>query len=153
MTNAEKYPNTKDALEAYRKWRKNAAIGNGIPFDYWLGCEYVESEPPTLLEAAENLIIGFVNTWSEGWSSMECLENLRKAVKREKQKPIRNCDRYKTGEKAQEAFNSICRTHGVCSECQVRAIRKCCGDENTQCQFLWLYAEAEAKKEEKNADA
>ena len=150
MTNAEKYPNTQGALEA---WRMYGDGGGDKPFDLWLSLSADIAPEPTLLEAAEKLIIGFVNTWSEGWSSMECLENLRKAVKREKQKPIRNCDRYKTGEKAQEAFNSICRTHGVCSECQVRAIRKCCGDENTQCQFLWLYAEAEAKKEEKNADA
>lgn len=149
MTNAEKYPNTQGALEA---WRMYGDRGGDKPFDLWLSLSADIAPEPTLLEAAEKLIIGFVNTWSEGWSSMECLENLRKAVKREKNKPIRNCDRYKTGEKAQEAFNSICRTHGICNECQVRAIRKCCGDENTQCQFLWLYAEA-AKEEQKNVDA
>lgn len=147
MNNAEKYPNTQDALEA---WRMYGDCGGNKPFDLWLSLS-AEYPAPTLLEAAKKLVEAFIDARTMD-DILEDIDNLAKVVNREKAKPLRNCDRYRTGEKAQEAFNSICRTHNVCNECQVRAIRKCCGDENTQCQFLWLYAEAE-KEEQKNVDA
>lgn len=150
MTNAEKYPNTQGALEA---WRMYGDRGGDKPFDLWLSLNAVIEPTSTLLEAAKAVIENCYYRHLDQVTVNKTYKRLLDAILCEKKKPIRNCDRYRTGEKAQEAFNSICRTHGVCSECQVRAIRKCCGDENTQCQFLWLYAEAEAKKEEKNADA
>ena len=51
MKNMEKYPNTKDALEAYAAY-KGDSIG-GVPFERWLELEYAEPREPTLLEAAE----------------------------------------------------------------------------------------------------
>lgn len=132
MTNAEKYPNTQGALEA---WRMYGDRGGDKPFDLWLSLSADIAPEPTLLEAAEKLIIGFVNTWSEGWSSMECLENLRKAVKREKNKPIRNCDRYRTAKEAYDAFEKIC-CKVSCGECRFSV-------RGVPCGFSWLYEEAE----------
>lgn len=49
MKNIEKYPNTKDALEAYALHRK----AEGLPLEVWLEREYVAPREPTLLEADE----------------------------------------------------------------------------------------------------
>ena len=46
MKNIEKYPNTKDALEAY-----NSLESKNVPFDKWLECEFKSPREPTLLEA------------------------------------------------------------------------------------------------------
>ena len=144
MKNKEKYPNTADALEAYRTWLKEAAIGSGIPFDYWLECEYEEPREPTLLEAAKRMLIAYVNDWQlKGMKTIECMENLREAVKRENQKPVRNCDRYATAEEARKAFDEIC-VGAYCDECQFNAVN----DGNYRCQIKWLYAEADAAGEE-----
>lgn len=130
MTNAEKYPNTQGALEA---WRMYGDRGGDKPFDLWLSLSADIAPEPTLLEAAEKLIVGYVNTWSEGWSSMECLENLRKAVKREKNKPIRNCDRYNTTRSATRKWAEITGA-SIYAE----------GDGNDWRKFFhWLFAPAQ----------
>lgn len=146
MNNAEKYPNTKDALEA---WRMYGDKGGNEPFDLWLSLNADVVPESTLLEAAEKLIMGFVNNWSEGWSSMECLENLREAVKREKAKPVRNCDRYKTAKEAIEAFDKMFLSHcwSKCNGCPIGEQKVKVPTSN--CMFLWLYAEAEKEVTEK----
>lgn len=144
MTNAEKYPNTQGALEA---WRMYGDRGGDKPFDLWLSLSADIAPEQTLLEAAEKLIIGFVNTWSGGWSSMECLENLRKAVKREKNKPIRNCDRYRTVSEASEGFWKFC-CKNKCGECRFGESRFRNGFP--RCLLAWLYEEAE--KESSNEE-
>ena len=54
MKNIEKYPNTKDALEAY-----NSLAFKTVSFDTWLECEFEEPRVSTLLEAAEAVM----RTW------------------------------------------------------------------------------------------
>ena len=49
MKNIEKYPNTKDALDAYNK------LNSRELFETWLELELEETREPSLLEAAEEL--------------------------------------------------------------------------------------------------
>lgn len=137
MKNIEKYPNTEDALKAFREWYRDHP-GTDLTMSGWLEKEYVEPRESTLLEAAEKLIMGFVNNWSEEWSSMECLENLREAVKREKKKPVRNCDKYRSISTASVALKTACCKQSACSQCPYRG--KTASIYN--CLFNWLYAEA-----------
>lgn len=113
MTNAEKYPNTQGALEA---WRMYGDRGGDKPFDLWLSLSADIAPEPTLLEAAEKLIVGYVENWSENLPSTY-FENLRAAVRREKAKPVRNCDKYATAKEAYDAFEKIC-CKVSCDECR-----------------------------------
>lgn len=102
MKNIEKYQNTKDALEAYN------AIGlDNVPFNAWLEHEYEEPRKPTMLEAAESV----ANSWFDDdktkvFGMKIC--DLVNAIVREKCKPVRNCDKYKTAEEAYTAFMKMC---------------------------------------------
>ena len=144
MNNAEKYPNTKDALEAYRTWLKEAAIGSGIPFDFWLECEYVEPREQTLLEVAEAAL----KVWRpkgcdiNSESVRRCMGCLSAAVEREKKKPVRNLDVYATAKEADEAYYLMCHRHN-CYSCEH-------GHRigNINCAIAWLYAEADAAGKE-----
>lgn len=134
MNNAEKYPNTKEALEA---WRMYGDRGGNEPFDLWLSLD--ADVAPTLLEAAERLIIEYVNDWQlKGIKTIRCMEDLREAVKSERAKPVRNVDRYATEEEAMNAYNKMCKGR-CCDECPFNALH----DNNYLCQIKWLYAEAD----------
>ena len=140
MNNAEKYQNTKDALEA---WRMYGDRGGNEPFDLWLSLSADVAPEPTLLEAAKRMLIAYVNDWQlKGMKTIECMENLREAVKREKQKPMRNCDVYKTAKEADEAYYLMCHRHN-CYSCEH-------GHRigNINCAIAWLYAEADAAGKE-----
>lgn len=123
MKNIEKYPNTKDALEAWSRAR-------GIqPFSVWIQEDYVDQEPLTLLETAERFIVG-----------VRSMKDLREAVIRERknQKPVRNCDRFATADdaaKAYECFRKFC-SKVSCSECSFFG-------RGIPCVLAWLYTEAE----------
>lgn len=146
MTNAEKYPNTQGALEA---WRMYGDRGGDKPFDLWLSLSADVVPAPTLQEAAERLIMDYVNNLSKDVPN-ESWENLRKAVKREKKKPVKNFDRFATAKEAEAAFGAMCASRKdpyLCSRgCPVEAIRKKYGDNKSKCDILWLYAEAERKR-------
>lgn len=127
MTNIEKYPNTKDALEAWSRAR-------GIqPFIVWIQEDYVDQEPLTLLETAERFVVG-----------ARSMKDLREAIIRERknQKPVRNCDRFATAEEAWTAFKKMCNVNN-CRKCPFGEYR----NDYVNCRFIWLYAEAD--KEEK----
>ena len=104
MKNIEKYPNTKDALDAYNK------LNSRELFETWLELEFEETREQSLLEAAEAVI----DEWYHPQQNATCLNylcekivDLKKAVEREKRKPIRNCDRPEcaTTKEAQEVWS------------------------------------------------
>lgn len=131
MKNIEKYTNTNKALEAY-----NSLDFKEVPFDVWLECEYEEPHKPTLLEAAEY----FVNIVSGTPTSVtrSLFRVLRLAVEREKEKPVRNCDRFATAEEAWTAFRKMCNVNN-CEKCPFEEHR----NYYISCRFTWLYSEAE----------
>lgn len=135
MKNIKKYPNTKVALEAY-----NQLKSKNVPFDKWLELEFEEPREPTLLDVAEEL----KNVLKQKDISLSdvavAFSRLTAAIEREKRKPVRNCDKYKTPQEALKAFNLICDN----MECY-----RCPYDKGSDfsCKFAWLYATAE--KEEK----
>ena len=134
MKNIEKYTNTKDALDAYNQHKSN-----NVPFDKWLESEYEEPRKPTLLEAAEEL----KNVLKQKDISLSdvavAFSRLTAAIEREKRKPVRNCDKYKTADEASKAFSLMCENVS-CQHCpynQGRAFK---------CKFAWLYATAEKEE-------
>ena len=142
MMNIEKYPNTKDALEAYT----NEDIQR-VPFDIWLDCESEEPREPTLLEAAENVSRLWFNDDDRRChydDLKKWMASLEKAIAREKQQPVRNIDRFATAEEACEVFNRMCE-HSDCDSCKYNRRYTV-----SKCIVAWLYAEAdEAGKEAK----
>ena len=132
MKNIEKYTNTKDALAAY-----NSLDSKTVSFDAWLGCEYEEPSVPTLLEAAAEMVYAWKSEFKPGYPVRvsKAIGRLSDAIEREKCKPVRNFNKYKTAEEAASAFSRICG--GVmCGDCRFRD----CGA--SRCKFAWLYEEA-----------
>ena len=132
MKNMEKYPNTANALEAYAAYRKT----EGLPFEEWLAREYVAPREPTLLEAAE-AIVNTVEMPSDPQEQKHC-DDLIAAIDREKRKPVRNCDRYKTAEEAMNAYYAMCSDR-PCALCNFFTAKS-----RERCTMAWLYAEADA---------
>ena len=130
MKNIEKYHESKDALNAY-----NSIISKKVPFDVWLECEYEEPPKPTLLEAAKAIVKIVPSTPTSVKRNL--FRELRLAVEREKAKPVRNCDKYRTAMDAFAGFNKMC-SDKHCDECQFSAERNEC----FICKLNWLYAEA-----------
>ena len=108
MKNIEKYPNTKDALDAY-----NSLNIKNLPFNEWLGCEYEEPRVPTLLEAAKAVVKAWYAKLPEGSIARvgQSIVRLSSAIDREKCKPVRNFDKYKTAEDAHAGFIEFCRKY------------------------------------------
>lgn len=142
MKNIEKYPSTKDALDAY-----NALDSKTVSFDAWLVCEYKEPHAPTLLGAA--------NAVTKAWAlhshgdtlalAAEAIRDLYSTIEREKHKPVRNFSKYETAEEAARAFAKMCRNRS-CLTCKFNSSRNVCG-----CRLKWIYDEAE--KEVRQSDA
>ena len=134
MKNIEKYTSTKDALEAY-----NQPKSKNVPFDIWLQCEYEEPRVPTLLEAAKEVVKTWYAKLPEGSIDRvrQSIVRLSTAIEREKRKPVRNCDMYRTAEEANVSFAEFCGKN-ECRSCR-------CGDrkKNAGCVFEWLYEKAE----------
>ena len=133
MKNIEKYPNTNDALEAWKN------VEGAMPFSLWLEREHVAPREPTLLEAAEkicNVLYHIrMNVGSSTTLSYSEVDELKAVVDREKRKPMRNGDVYKTAEEMRKAFDKWCmKRECKASSCQI-------------CLFKWLYAEADKANE------
>lgn len=94
MKNFEKYPNTRDAMDAYAAHRKR----EGLPLEEWLDREYVEPHEPTLLEAAEAVVDSYIGALART-DMKDDVDRLLSAINREKHKPVRNCDMYATKER------------------------------------------------------
>ena len=133
MKNIEKYTNTKDALEAY-----NQPKSESVPFDEWLECEYEEPSVPSLLEAAKAV----TTLWFEKGQKGSLAEISRRvcalssAIDREKRKPVRNCDKYRTAEEAHVAFAEFCGKN-ECRICRFGDSTRTAG-----CVLEWLYEKA-----------
>ena len=135
MKNIEKYTKTKDALEAYNSLRLKM-----FPFEEWIELEYEDPSKQTLLEAAE----GLINVWEvhgpRHAAIIKKLLDLADAVAREKNKPVLNCDKYRTAKEAFIAFNKMCADKS-CYRCPFSAER----NGYFSCRLNWLYSES--KKE------
>lgn len=85
MRNIERYPGTKDAIEAWDAYHDG---GGDMPFAVWSEQEYVDTSVPTLLDAAEAV--------ADEWWTMDTEPNVRHgkiadledAIAREKAKPV-----------------------------------------------------------------
>ena len=135
MKNIEKYTNTKDALKAY-----NSLGLNKTPCDAWLECEFEEPRVPTLLEAAKEVVKTWYAKLPEGSIDRvrQSIVRLSTAIEREKRKPVRNCDKYRTAKEAFIAFEKMCQSKS-CDVCPFSTER----DESCSCRLNWLYSEAD----------
>ena len=129
MKNIEKYPNTKDALDAYNK------LNSRELFATWLELEFEETRDPSLLDAAEEL----KNILSQKDITLPdvavAFSRLTDAIEREKQKSPRNFNKYKTPQEALKAFKLIC-DNMACESCPYDK------GSHFSCAFEWLYAKA-----------
>lgn len=77
-----------------------------MPFAAWAEQEYVDTIVPTLLEAAEKVKTTWESQWKYGSLSVvaKAISSLSDAIVREKAKPVRNLDRYKTSDEAYDGF-------------------------------------------------
>ena len=132
MKNIEKYTNTKDALEAYNK------LNSRELFEKWLELEFEEPSVPSLLEAAKAVVKAWYAKLPEGSIARvgQSIVRLSSAIDREKRKPVRNCDKYRTAEEAHVALAEFCGKN-ECGSCR-------CGDrkKTAGCVLEWLYEEA-----------
>ena len=133
MKNIEKYPNTNDALEAY-----NALDLKKVPFDVWLKCEFEEPRVTTLLEAAQEVVKTWYAKLPEGSIVRvgQSIVRLSYAIEREKCKPVRNFDKYKTADDAHAGFIEFCRKY-TCGKC--RFVNKV---KPVGCAIEWIYEKA-----------
>ena len=133
MKNIEKYANTKDALDAY-----NSLNIKKLPFEEWLKCEYEEPSVPSLLEAANAVVKAWYAKLPEGSIARvgQLIVRLSSAIDREKRKPVRNCDKYRTAEEAHQALKEFCGKY-QCRYCRFGDSTKTAG-----CVLEWLYEEA-----------
>lgn len=126
MKNIEKYHYTKEALDVY-----NSLSLNNVPFNEWLQSEVEGMGEDTLLEASERVLkVYFPDHREHG-----VVDYFRDAIEREKAKPFRNCDKYKTVGEAQKAYNKQCHEN-TCKFCPFNT-------SYGSCSIAWLYAEAE----------
>lgn len=140
MKNIEKYKETKDALEA---WRQSVEGGVYLSFDEWAQREYEAPPPPTLLEAAEAVKNEWYTTFPNVMPDTLCekIVDLENAIDRENEKPVRNCDKYRTAEEAWTAFKKMCNVNNCC-KCPFEE----CRNDYVNCRFVWFYAEADKEE-------
>lgn len=141
MKNIEKYWETKDAFEAYQSFlRKGGNVDTTLT--EWLDEEYVEPQPPTLLEAAENFRTRLTSPMTRKQTTYaEDYAAFADAIVREKRKPVRNCDMYKTATEAFDAFTKMCFFHR-CEDCRFGTLQK---DRRVDCRFIWFFDEVKGE--------
>ena len=132
MKNYEKYTNTKDALEAYNKLNPREL------FETWLELEFEDPNEQTLLEAAKAVVKAWYAKLPEGSIVRvgQSIVRLSSAIDREKRKPVRNCDKYRTAEEAHQALKEFCGKY-QCRDCRFGDSTRTAG-----CVLEWLYEEA-----------
>lgn len=99
--------------------------------------EYKAPRVPTLLESAEAVKNEWYTTFPGVMPDTLCkkIVDLANAIAREKAKPVRNCDRYKTAREAWSVFTKMCNEI-KCEKCQFY------NPTDISCRLNWLYAEA-----------
>lgn len=134
MKNIDKYPNTKDALEAYQARDK----GMFTTFSEWCEDEYKDSKPLTLLEALRTaktilLPVPLNNFQLAGY------RKIIQAIDAEDARPKRNYERFATMEEAYSYFNRKCNESSLCNLCIRWTSRKngLCMDK-ASCFANWL---------------
>ena len=75
MKNIEKYPNTKDALKVYKSLESE-----NMPFDKWIECEFEETREPTLLEAAEAVVLEASKVVTTVWFANNSLAKVLRKI-------------------------------------------------------------------------
>lgn len=138
MRNIERYPGTKEAIKAWDAYHDG---GGDMPFAAWSEQEYVAPSVPTLLDAAEAVA-------DEWWTMNEepnvrhgKIADLEDAIAREKAKPVRNFDRYKTAGEAYVGFKKFCNGIDDCDKCRFKECDDTYGSDG--CLLTWLYEDAE----------
>lgn len=135
MKNIEKYPNTKDALEAYQA-REMGAFTT-FTFREWCDREYEAPKLLTLLEAAkavDNCIRAtpLAVRWSRPYGM------LTDAIKFEETRPKRNYERFGTAEEAMRYFVKHCRNKDYCQFCPLRSVHDIDSVGWISCFARWL---------------
>lgn len=128
MKNIEKYPDTNDTLDAFRAYMEKKY-------------ETPPPPPPTLLEAAEAVKNEWYTTFPNVMLDTLCekIVDLENAIAREKSKPVRNCDRYRTAEDADAGFVAMCEGIDKCEHCRLYK-------NHVRCSIAFLFAEADKEK-------
>lgn len=144
MKNIEKYTDTRSALGAWNRYHDG---GGAAPFTAWAEQEYDEPRVLTLLEAAEAV--------ADEWRTMDTEPNVRhgkiadleNAIAREKAKPVRNFDRYKTAKEAYAGFRKFCDGIYDCEKCRFKDCDGAYGSPTSHgCMLAWFYEEAEKEE-------
>ena len=102
--------------------------------------EKQETIADIVAEMRKDIADGTVGIWSDfgGEIARVYADRIEAAHKREKAKPVRNCDNYRTAKDALAGFDKMCEEK-TCYMCPFSAERNEC----LSCRFNWLYAEAE----------
>lgn len=137
MKNIEKYKETKDALEA---WRQSVEGGVYLSFDEWAQREYEAPREQTPLEAAEAVKNEWYTTFPNVMPDTLCekIVDLANSIAREKSKPVRNFDKYKTTKEAYGGFIEMCHGRENCNGCRFFGCYSA-----SECAIAYLYADAE----------
>ena len=148
MKNIEKYPNTKDALEAYE------LRDNGITtFHEWCDAEYKKPKPLTLLEAlrtARAILKPIPLTAFQ----LAGYKKIVQAIEAEETRPETNYERFGTAEKAMQYFVKHCRNKDYCRFCPLRSVHDIDSVGWISCFARWLYSTEDVfQKEENNEEA
>lgn len=146
MKNIEKYPNTKDALEAYELRDK----GMFTTFHQWCDSEYEVPKPVGLLKAAE-AVRDFVSIHPLTNRERHLINKLTDAIDREENRPKTNYERFGTAEEAIQCFRMECRMYGDCDYCPMKnTYNKSDSLGRMSCFAEWLYSTEDVFKKGKN---
>ena len=136
MKNAEKYPNTADAVKAWNEYR---ATGNpDIGISDWLELDYIEPRPPSLLEAAKSARNWMARSYDNG-DGVIIRSRLNAAIAVEETRPKRNFERFATAEEAFDAFRKACRVQW-CEACHLKNKIMARTGGYVPCSVRWLYS-------------
>ena len=136
MKNAEKYPNTADAVKAWNEYR--ATDNPDIGISDWLELDYIEPRPPSLLEAAKSAK-QYIESQLQNTFSRAEVAKLERAIVSEELRLKRNFERFETAEEAFDAFRKACRVQW-CEACHLKNKILARSGGYVPCTARWLYS-------------